>query len=86
MTTSLLVLIFLAALLLPCFAQSSCGPAASHPEPREALADLPADQRRVLADARREHQRVQAAQRGRQRADLANDAIHEKFDRLRRQR
>src|ERR1044071_8496396 len=46
-------------------------------QPARRLADAPANLGRVLADARREDQAVQAAQHGGQRADLPGDAVDE---------
>ena len=47
------------------------------PEPREVFTHRGADRRGVLADAGREHERIEAAERDGQRADFARDAIRE---------
>jgi hypothetical protein len=50
-------------------------------EPRGLPAHALADRRRVLADARREDDRVETAERRGQRAQLAADAVDEELDR-----
>src|SRR5208337_1277843 len=50
------------------------------PEPGRLLAHPPADLRGVLADARREHERIEAAKRGCERAQFPADAVNEKID------
>ena len=47
-----------------------------HAQPFELVADTLAQHRIVFADTGGEHQHVQAAQYGHQRADLAHDAAH----------
>ena len=55
----------------------------STPSQRRVAADALADRRRVLADAGGEDERVEPAERRRQRAELAPDAIDEEIDRER---
>src|SRR5207244_3367481 len=56
------------------------------PEPGGVAADTGADGGGVLADAAREHQRVQSAQGGGQRSQLAADTVDEQVDGLGRLR
>ena len=50
-------------------------------EPRGVAADALAQRRAVLADAGGEHDRVEPAERGRERAELAADPVDEEVDR-----
>ena len=52
-------------------------------QPGRVPADPLANRRRVLADAGGEHDRVEAAQRGGERAEFAPDPVDEQIDRLR---
>src|SRR5262249_29987148 len=57
-----------------------------HSDPRGVATDALADRGTVLSDAGGEHERVQPAERGRERAQLAPDAMHVDVDRELRSR
>ena len=54
-----------------------------HSQPAKLVRDAGAHRYRVLANTRREHERVEAAQRGRQHAGMEPDAVGEVFERKR---